>query len=221
MSPVVIWGNGQVAELALARLRRDTPHPVAAFTVDRAFLKGDRLHDLPVVAFEEVLDRFPPDRFAMVIAVGHSRVNHLRAERYVAAKAMGYGFINLVSPQATIWPGVAIGENCTIGDACVIQPYTRLGDNVRVGTGCVIGHHVSLGDHCSLAIGVTIAGSVTIEPYAFVGAGVVIRDRVVVGESAYLGAGVVLSGNARAKGVYAAPEPTLLPISSDRLPAPR
>lgn len=218
MSRVVIYGNGQVAELALARLRRDTEHEVAGFTVDRHCLRQDTLHGLPVRPFDEVMQHWPPDGHAMLVAVGHAGVNRVRAERYAAAKALGYAFINLISPLATVWPGVELGENCIIGDGSIVLPYSRLGHNVHIGTSCIIGHHVNLGDHCYLAVGVILAGSVNVEPYVFMGAGVIVRDQVTVGEAAVLGAGVVLAASARARGVYAAPEPILLPITSDKLP---
>lgn len=219
--PVVIYGNGQVAELALARLLRDSDHPVAGFTVDRQCIAADTLHGLPVVPFDSVAERWPPQAHVMLIAVGHTGVNRLRAERYRDAARQGYRFINLLSPRASLWPDLQLGDNCIIGDNCIVSPYVRIGSNVHVGSGCIVGHHVTLGDHCYLAAGVTLAGSVQVEPYAFLGVGVTVRDRVRIGESAYLGAGVVLSTNARPGGVYAAPEPHLLPITSDRLPHSR
>lgn len=221
MNRLVIYGNGQLAELALARVRQHTDQQVAGFTVDRACLRADRLHDLPVVPFDEVAERWPPGKHAMLVAVGHAAVNRIRAERYARAKAMGYRFINLISPLASIGPGVELGENCIVEDHCVVQPYCRLGNNVTLGSACILSHHVEVGDHCYLAVRVTVAGNVRIGDYAFLGAGVTVRDRVSIGESAYLGAGVVLLADARPRAVYAAPEPHLLPIGSDRLPSGR
>ncbi|MFO1250942.1 MAG: acetyltransferase [Inhella sp.] len=215
---VVIVGNGQVAELALARLRRDTALQVAGFAVDRAYIRSPELLGLPVHAFEDIASHYPPDTHLAVVAIGPTAVNRIRAERFDQARALGYRFVNLISPRASVWPGVVMGENCTIGDGCVIQPYTRLGDNVHVGSGSVVGHHVVLEDHCYLAASVALAGSVTIGRAALLGVGAVVRDRVRVGAEAVLGAGVVLSGHAQARAVYAAPQPVLLPVSSDKLP---
>src|SRR6185436_8093075 len=53
MKGVVIFGTGDIARLAHHYFTKDSPHQVAAFTVDRAFQKGDRFLDKPVVPFEE------------------------------------------------------------------------------------------------------------------------------------------------------------------------
>jgi len=219
--PVVIYGNGQVAELALARLRESDEFDVVGFTVDRAFVGAGVLHGLEVLPFDSVCSRWPPAGHDMFVAIGPARVNRLRAQRCADAKALGYRLISVVSPSARVASGVVLGENCTVGDGCIVLPYAMIGNDVHLGTACVIGHHACIGDHAFLAISVTLAGSVTVEPYAVLGAGVTVRDRVTVGQSACLGAGVVLAGNALPNGVYAAPEPLLLPIASDRLPGMR
>ncbi|AHE99166.1 acetyltransferase [Thioalkalivibrio paradoxus] len=218
MNRLVIYGNGQVAELALARLRRDTQYELAACTVDRDLIQSQRFQGLPVIPFDEIEQHYPPDSHRMLVAVGHTGVNRIRAERFNLARAKGYRFIRLISPRADVWPDVELGENCMIGDGCIVLPFSRLGDNVHLGTGCTIGHHVTIGDHSSLAMNVVVAGSVQIESGAFLGAGVTVRDRITVGTGAFLGAGVVLQSDAAPKSVYAAPEPRLLPIASDKLP---
>lgn len=216
---VVLIGNGQVAELALARIRRDRSDlTVAGFAVDRAFIREPMLHDLPVHPFEDIATCFPPADHLAFVAIGPVRVNRIRAERFAQARALGYRLISLVSPRASVWPGVEIGENCTVGDGCVVQPWTRLGDNVHVGSGCTIGHHVRLDEHCFLAAHVALAGSVTVQRAALLGVGAVVRDRVRVGAEAVVGAGVVLSGHVPDRAVLAAPQPVRLPITSDRLP---
>lgn len=220
-APVVIFGSGQVAELALARLRQLGSHPVAGFVVDRPYVGAGVLHGLAVRPFDEVDRHWPPDRHAMFVAVGPARVNRLRAERCAQARALGYRLINIVSATAQVSADAVIGDNCTIGDGCIVLPYCRIGDDVHIGTASVIGHHCQIGDHAFLAMRVTLAGSVTVEPHAVLGAGVTVRDRITIGDSACVGAGVVLTADARPGAVYAAPEPVRLPITSDRLPGLR
>lgn len=218
MSQIVIYGNGQLAKLAFARLKHDSSHQVVAFTVDGHLIEADRLLDLPVIPFERVVKHYPPDRYRLFIAVGHVKINRIRAERYGQAKEHGYRFISYVSSKAVVWPEVEIGENCLIGDGCVIQPYAKLGNNVHVGTASIVGHHTVVGDHCYLAINVVLAGSVIVEPYAFLGASATVRDQVRIGEASVVGAGAVIGQDTKPKSVYAGPSPQLLPITSDRLP---
>ncbi len=219
MARIVIFGNGQVAELALARIRRDTDHVAVGFTVDREFIDAATLHGLPVVPFDEVAAHWPPGSHSMHIAIGPTNVNRIREERFRASKEMGYALVSLISPRADIWPGVEVGENCVVGDGCSILPFTRIGDNVHLSTGCAVAHHCTIGDHAFLAPRVIVTGSVRIDPFAFIGAGAILRDGIVVGASSFIGAGVVLNTDASPSSVYAAAAATLLPISSDRLPA--
>ena len=66
--PVVIFGTGDFARVASVYLAKDSPHEVAAFTVHRQYLTEPTLLGKPVVPFEELLDRYPPDRYAMLVA---------------------------------------------------------------------------------------------------------------------------------------------------------
>src|SRR5207253_888652 len=97
MGQVVVFGIGRWAELAYVYLTHDSPHDVAAFTVDREYFDVNRMGSLPVVPFDEVDGRYPPDEFAMFIPISFTRMNHARAERYRDAKQLGYRLISYVS----------------------------------------------------------------------------------------------------------------------------
>ena len=60
---IVIFGSGQIAELADFYFTNDSGYEVAAFTVDRDFLTQDEFRGRPVVPFERVAEEFPPQEF--------------------------------------------------------------------------------------------------------------------------------------------------------------
>jgi sugar O-acyltransferase (sialic acid O-acetyltransferase NeuD family) len=217
MDKLIIFGNGAVAEVLFYYLKRDTDFQLSGFTVDRNVLQRDTLLDLPVVPFDEVTERFPPDEFKMMIAVGYVKVNQLRAERFYQAKELGYELVSYTSPKASIWSGLEIGENCRIGDHCTISPYTKIGNDVWIGSGSGIGHHVVIKDHCYFSTRVSVAGFVTIEPYCYIGTGAVIRNNITIARSCIIGAGAVILGDTQEKGVYMAPSAEKLPINSDQI----
>ena len=66
---VVVFGAGDIAQLAHFYLTHDSPFEVVAFTVDRAFVTEPAFCGLPVVPFEEINARYPPDRFDMFVAL--------------------------------------------------------------------------------------------------------------------------------------------------------
>ena len=218
MAKIVLFGNGQVASLAYFLFTHDSPHEVVAFTVDRAYIGEETYHDLPVVPFEEVECHYPPDAYQMHVSISFRQVNRLRAEKYQQAKAKGYTLVNAISPRATIWPEGITGDNCRIAGNVSIDPFARIGNNVVIASGCLIGHHTVIKDHCFLAAGVIVSGSVTVEPYTFIGAGATIRDRLTIGRECVIGAGAVILEDTRERGVYLAPHPQALSITSDQLP---
>ena len=98
--PIVVFGTGRMATLVRFYLTHDSPFEVVAFTVDADHREVDTLDLLPVVAFEEMEDRYPPDRFRMSVPTMNSQLNHLRAEKYREATARGYELISYVSSRA-------------------------------------------------------------------------------------------------------------------------
>ena len=61
MAEVIVFGTSQWAELADFYLTRDSPHDVAAFTVDRDYLKTGEFKGREVVAFDNELPRSPEE----------------------------------------------------------------------------------------------------------------------------------------------------------------
>ncbi len=217
MEKLIIFGNGSVAEVLYYYLQRDTDFSIAGFTVDRQVIQADTLLDLPLVPFDEVQEKFPPGEFKMMVAVGYVRVNQLRAERYYQAKEMGYQMASYTSPHASVWSGFEVGENCRIGDQCIISPFSKIGDNVWISAGSIIGHHAVIEDHCYFSTRVSMVGFVHVEPYTYIGMGAVIRNNITIARSCIIGAGAVILGDTQEKGVYMAPNAEKLPINSDQI----
>jgi sugar O-acyltransferase (sialic acid O-acetyltransferase NeuD family) len=218
MEKIVLFGNGQVADHAYVLFTYDSPYEVVAFTVDRAYLREESAHGLPIVPFEEISAHYPPDQYKMHISISYRRVNQLRAEKYEQARAKGYQLVSAISPRATTWPDLVMGDNGRIGANTLVDTCVTLGNNVTIAGGCIIGHHTVIGDHCFLAAGVVVSGSVTIEPYCFIGANATIRDRVTIARASVVGAGACILEDTAERGVYIARQAERLPVTSDRLP---
>jgi sugar O-acyltransferase (sialic acid O-acetyltransferase NeuD family) len=217
MENIILFGNGSVAQVLHYLIQRDMNYQIKGFTVDRSVIQEDILLGLPVVPFDEVQEKFPPNEYKMMIAVGYVRVNQLRAERYYQAKELGYQFVNYISSRANVWSELEIGENCRIGDQCIISPYSKIGNNVWISAGSVVGHHTVIKDHCYFSSSVSVAGFVTVEPYTYIGIGATIRNNITIARSCIIGAGAVILGDTQEKGVYMAPTAEKLPINSDQI----
>ncbi|WP_150464655.1 acetyltransferase [Francisella sp. XLW-1] len=216
MAKVVVFGIGQIAEIAYFYLTNDSEHEVVAFTVDKEFLVISNFHGLPVVAYEDLLEKYSPSEYKMFIPISYKKVNKLRADKFYDAKAKGYECVSYISSKA-IYYNTPIGENCFIFENNVIQPYTKIGDNCVLWSGNHIGHHSSIGDHCFLASHIVVSGSVNIGEYSFIGVNATIRDNVDIGAENVIGAGSIILSDTDNKSVFSPKETEKSRVPSNRL----
>jgi sugar O-acyltransferase (sialic acid O-acetyltransferase NeuD family) len=202
--PLVIVGTGRYAEVARVLWEHDGGRRVAAFCVEEEFLHESELHGLPIVPLETVEERFGPSSHDMFVAVGARDVNRLRARLCADAKGKGYSLPTYVSPRATTFPDLTIGENSFVFEDNTIQPFVAIGDDVVVWSGNHIGHHARIGDHCFVTSHVVVSGNVTVGPYSFLGVNATIRDGIEIGEACVIGAGAILMRSTSPREVYVA-----------------
>lgn len=203
MKKVVIFGIGDAAQLAHYYFTRDTVHEVIAFCVDRDYVPSEAMFcGLPVVPFEELHILYPPCEYVLFVALGYSKVNELRREKYEAVKAIGYELISYVSSKATILNDGRIGDNCFILEDNTIQPFVTIGNNVTLWSGNHIGHHSTISDHCFLASHIVVSGHVTLGEACFIGVNATFRDHITVGNQCVVGAGTLILSDIEAAGLY-------------------
>jgi len=201
-TPLVIFGTGDIAQLAQFYFSNDSSYEPVGFTVDAGYLTESTCCGLPVVSFEEVATRYRADVYAMFVALSYSKLNEVRKSKYLAAKALGYRMANYVSSHATVLNEGRIGDNCFILENNTIQPFAIIGSNVTLWSGNHIGHHSIIRDHCFIASHVVVSGGVEIGESCFVGVNATLRDHITVGEKCVVGAGTMLLADAAPEGVY-------------------
>ena len=202
---VVLFGSGDFAQVADVYLTEDSPHEVVAFTVNQEYVEAAELRGRPVVAFESLESLYPPDEFAMLVAIGFSGVNRARADVCRQCKERGYELISYVCSKATTWSDLDVGENTFVFEDNVIQPFVKIGNNVVVWSSNFIGHHVVIGDHCFITSHVVISGGTVIGDSCFLGANATIRDHITIAPSTVIGAGAIIMKDTEVEDVYIAP----------------
>jgi sugar O-acyltransferase (sialic acid O-acetyltransferase NeuD family) len=213
---LVIVGDSAFAEVACEYFARDTAYEVAAFAVERPYLVREMLLDRPVVAFEDLSQRFPPQMHDVFVAIVYSQLNRLRTRLLQAAKQAGYAPASYVSPHAFVWPNVKLGEHCFIFEGNVVQPFVTLGHNVVLWSGNHIGHHSRIGDNVFVSSHVVISGFCGVGANTFLGVNSAIANNVTVGRDCWIGPGVVISKDTRDGELYRAPEAELAKVSAPR-----
>jgi len=213
----VIFGAGQIAEVAHYYFTHDSDYDVVGFTVDAEFVESDTLFGLPVVPFEDVEQVFSPDNYAMFVAMSYKKVNRARAGKLATVKAKGYACPSYVSSKATVWPGLVYGENCFVLEDNTIQPHVTLGRDVYLWSGNHIGHHSVIRDHVYIASHVVVSGAVEVGDYSFIGVNATLRDNIRIGRANVIGAGCLILSDTDDGCVFRGQASKPSRVSSDRL----
>lgn len=219
MNRLVIFGIGQIAQVAHYCFTEDSGYDVAGFTVDGDYLKQDSLFGLPVVAFEEAERRFPPDDHDLFVAMGYGGLNDLRAAKVAAGRAKGYAVAHYVSSRAWVWKGFEPSDNLFLLEHNTVQPFVTIGANVTLWSGNHIGHHATIGDNVFIASHAVISGAVTVGDNCFIGVNATLGDNITVGARCVVGAGALVLKDVPAHTVLPgnASEPSRIPSNRLRM----
>ncbi len=199
---LVIIGTGEFGEIAYEYFTHDSPYEVVGFAVEREFMVGSTFNSLPLVPFEELEERFPPDAVECFVAVTSTQLNRVRKRLYLSAKARGYRMATYVSSRAFVWRNATVGENCFIFENNVIQHKVRIGDNCILWSGNHVGHRSIISDHCFISSHCVISGYCEIGENCFLGVNSTFADHVKVAEDCLIGAGAVMLKDALPARIY-------------------
>lgn len=214
---VVIFGTSSFAEVADVYLTKDSPHKVTAFTVNDRFIKEPNFRGKIVTPFEGLIESYPPDRYAMFIAIGYSRLNRARAEIYEQCKARGYEMIQYINSKALHWGEIKVGDNVFIFEGNVIQPFVEIGNNTILWSGNHIGHHSRIGNNVFIASHVVISGNCRIGDNCFMGVNAAVADGVTVAPYCFIGMSAVITRDTDEKGVYRGPKSMSESYTTDQM----
>jgi sugar O-acyltransferase (sialic acid O-acetyltransferase NeuD family) len=215
MAKIIIFGTGDIAQIANYYFEKDSEHEVVAFTLNREYITQNRFENKPVVPFEEIQALYPPGKYSFFLALSYGRMNKLRAEKFAAVKNAGYSIVSYVSSKCTYLSQHPCGENCFIFEDNTIQPYVKIGNNVTIWSGNHIGHHSTIEDHNFVSSHVVISGHCCIKSYCFLGVNSTIGHQVVLAPETLVGAGAIIVKNTVEKGVYVPAKSVLLEKKSD------
>ena len=216
MKKVIIFGTGELAQRIFFYLK-DSNDQVVAFCANKSKIDRDELFGLPIIAFENIEERFPSDEFSMFIALAYSEMNKKRTKFFDEAKSKGYELYSFIHPSTKVWDEFEMGENCFILANNVIQPFVKLGNNVLIGSNNLISHNTTIGDNCFITSNVTMGGHVVMGKNCFVGLSATINQRIKIGNECVVGAGTLISKNINDKEVYAENSSKRLPQSSSEI----
>ncbi|MCS7317950.1 MAG: acetyltransferase [Candidatus Dojkabacteria bacterium] len=202
MAKIIIFGSGDIAQIAKYYFDIDSPHEVIAFTLDKEYIKESLFEGLPVIPFEQIEQFFPPSEYQMFIAISYRDMNRLRQKKFFEAKSKGYHLVSYISSKSTYLSQYKCGENCFIFEDNTIQPFVKIEDNVTIWSGNHIGHHSIIHSHNFISSHVVISGHCEIEPNCFLGVNSTIAHWVKIAKGTLVGAGATITKNTEPDSVY-------------------
>jgi sugar O-acyltransferase (sialic acid O-acetyltransferase NeuD family) len=214
---LVVFGAGDIARLAHFYFTSDSEHEVVAFAVDAEYRQAETFLDLPLVAFEEVVARYPPATHAMFVALSYAKMNRIRAAKYAAARASGYRLVSYVSSRCTLLTRTPVGDNCFILEDNTVQPFVTIGNDVTLWSGNHIGHDSTIGDHTFISSHVVVSGHVKVGESCFIGVNATLRNGIAIGDRTLIGASALVMKDTAAGSVYVGERAKPFPKNSDHV----
>jgi sugar O-acyltransferase (sialic acid O-acetyltransferase NeuD family) len=214
--PLLIVGNGEIAEMAVEYFDHDSDREVAAFAIGADYIKEPTLAGRPVMDLTSVVETHPPDAFDAFVAIGDGQLNRLRRSHVDLMKGHGYALASYVSSKAFVWRNVAIGENCFILEHNVLQPFTSVGNNVTLWSGNHIGHRSVIEDDVFVASHVVVSGFCRIGARSFVGVNASLAHQVQVAPDNFIAMGAAVTASTEPDSIYMGVPAVRRPISAKR-----
>lgn len=214
MKKVLLAGNGVTAEILSVYLLRDPRYEIAGLVVGDEFVTLGDASGYTTVGLSEVVKKFTPDTFQVIMAMGYNDLNRSREVMFNTLKRMGYVLESFIHPDAHVYTQIPLGEGCVILPGAVIDPYVELGANTVVWSNVTLAHHSQVGAHCWLATGSVVSGQSTILDNTFLGVNSTVVNEVTIGKFNIIGATALISRDTKPNAVYLARSGEALRYSS-------
>lgn len=185
--PLVIFGLGDMAEVAYAYFTEDSDYDVVAFTADAAYIRQPEKFGLPVIPYEELQLRHGPANCEMFVAGVYGNFNRTRRELLDRVRRDGYACARYISSRATVF-SKDVGQNVFVAEFATIQPFASVGDNVFIWPYTIVGHHARVEADCYMGALTFIGGNAHVGIGCVVGPGAIIGARRSIGERTFVGA---------------------------------
>ena len=199
---ILIVGNGIAADIIYGYLKNDKRYQVKGFLVHKKFIETESKFDLPIYLIEEVKEMNQENQFLLMMGIGYTQLNKLRAQLFEELLDLGFEFETYIHPSAVVHENVSIGEGSMVLSNSVVEPYAKIGVNSFIWSNCTIAHHSEVQSHCWIASNTVLSGEALIKDFSFVGVNCTIVNKVTVESLNIIGAGSLITKNTKPKEVF-------------------
>lgn len=188
MKKIIIFGNSNFAKLMKWYIENDTDREVECFCVEERFITQSYFEKLKVVPFEHIEEKYTPDKYEILIAIGQSGMNNIREKIFNKCKSKGYHVASYIH-SSCIQSNSKIGEGNIILEKTLIQPYAEIGNGNLIWYGVLIAHDDVIGNFNTIAGGVSLCGFVHIKNNCYIGNASMIHEYTIIDDYTLVGAG--------------------------------
>lgn len=212
---IVIFGTGEIAELAHYYFTHDTLFDVVAFCADDQYVKEPSFRGLPLVPVSELVRKYPPSEYGVHVALSYNKINQIRKEKYLMMKELGYTLPSYICSKSVFWPDLKVGDNCFILENQTIQPTVEIGNNVMIWSGNHLGHGCKIKDHTYLSSHICISGHTVIGEQCFIGVNSTFKDFITVGDRVFITMGADVTKDVPTDAVVIPSPSKIIPIEDE------
>ncbi|MBF0159893.1 MAG: acetyltransferase [Magnetococcales bacterium] len=192
LSVLVLGGGGHAAVVVDALLRQRPDVQIIGLLDERPEQARQRTWPTEVLGGDEHLTRFDPQQIWLINGIGSIGMAAPRRQMFEQGKRLGYRFLTVIHPAATLADQVHLGEGVQIMAGAILQTGCFIDDNSIINTRASIDHDCHIGAHSHIAPGVTLCGHVSVGHESHIGAGAVIVQGLRIGARSIVGAGAAV-----------------------------
>lgn len=210
--PLLIYGIGELARIALQYFSEDSPYTVAGFISDKEFLpKEKNAFGLQVIDAQQIGSKILPENYQIFVAFSGTNLSYPRSNKVVELSGLGFTLPSYVSSYAFFAPDAHIGSNVMIFEHNTIQSEVKIENSSIIWSGNHIGHQTRIGVGCFLSSHVCIGGRTEIGNNSYFGMNSTVRDQLVIGPNSVIGANSYVNKNFPGNGVAFGSPAKLIP----------
>ena len=188
MRNLVIFGDTQFAERLSKYIILEGMDCVVAFTQEERYMTRTYINGIPVVPFEKLCS-YVKDDFEIILGIGYTKMNSLRAQLYYLCKETGYKVGSYISSNALVYSD-AIGEGNFVCPGAVVGPGCQMGIGNYMESSAVLTHDNILGDFNFISTNAVFGGFACVDNNCFFGLHSTIKNDVHIASDNLVGASV-------------------------------
>ena len=187
MRNLVIFGDTQYAERLYKYIVLEGVDRVIAFTQEKDFVSRKSIQGIPVMNFEE-LHYIMKEEFEIILGIGYTKMNLLKAEIFKKCKDLDYLIGSYISKNAILYSD-DIGEGTFIAPGTIIGPDCRIGIGNYIASAVVFSHDNIIGDYNFFSTNSVFGGFAQVNNNCFFGLHSTVRDGVLINDNNLIGSG--------------------------------